>query len=155
MAGTVEITGGRELLAVAAELQRIPAATQVRLRTRMQPVAGAMKAAVQRNALSIPARGTSGTGLRRSIAGATRIQVTVTSREVTARVYVDPDAMPPGQATLPTVMEGPSWTHEVYGHPMRVIQFGHQYFKPAVASLMPTMRTAVDRAVDDAFRTIR
>jgi hypothetical protein len=151
----IGITGSKELEALAGRLTRAPAAIQAQLRARTRPVGEQMKTAVQRNALAIPVHGDAGSGLRRNIAGATRTRVLASPEMVTVRVWVDPAAMPAGQEKLPALMEGPGWTHQVFGNPdTKVFQQGHRYFKSAVDSLMPTMRLAVDRAITDVTRTI-
>jgi hypothetical protein len=147
------ITGAGDLRILATDLKQLPAKLQPKLRTRLSAAGEPMKTAVQRHALAIPATGPS-TGLRQQIAAATKIRTTVTSDTVKVRVWVDSSAMPPGQEALPALMENAGWKHPVFGRGS-VFQRGHAYFNPAVTPLLPSMHTAVERAVDEAIRTIR
>ena len=149
-----EITGAEALRAMSGELVRIPPRLRAQLRTRMQPPAAAMKTAVQRNALAIPARGDKHTGLRHALAAVTKVDTRVSSDEVTVRIWVDSASMPPGQGKLPALVESPGWTHPIYGHG-HAFQWGHPYFQRAIEPLLPTMRAAVDQAVNDATNGIR
>ena len=154
MTETFEITGGKELEALAGRLARVPAAARTQLRTRMHAVGAPMKSSVQTHALAIPVHGEAATGLRRSIAAATKVRTTVTPESVSVRVEVDPKAMPPGQEKLPALMESAGWTHEVFGRKDTVFQPGHAYFKPAVDPYLPIMQRAVESAITEATRTI-
>jgi len=118
MAARIEITGSQELRKFAAQLSQVPTVMRRQLQTRMRGAAEPMKAAVQRSALAIPARGP-GTGLRREIAAATRVRVTTTPTDVIVRIYIDPNAMPPGKEALPSLMEGPGWTTPSMGEGAR------------------------------------
>jgi hypothetical protein len=148
------ITGGKELEALAGRLAQVPAATRTRLRTRMRSAAQPMKTAVQRNAMSIPARGEKSTGLRQALARATKVRTTITPTAVVVRVEVDPSDMPLGQEKLPALMESSGWTHQVFGRKDTAFQRGHAYFIPAVNQNLLGMRAAVESAVADATRTI-
>ena len=154
MAETFEITGAGELQALAGRLKRVPVAARAQTAARMGAVGELMKTAVQANALAIPASGETATGLRQALAAATKVRTTVTPAAVSVHVAVDPTAMPQGQEKLPALMEGPGWTHQVFGNPWTAFQRGHPYFRRGVDPLLPLMRDAEIRAVDEATRTI-
>jgi len=107
-----------------------------------------MKKQVQSNALAIPSKGHGSTGLRASIAEATKVKVTAGARVSRVRLQVDAAKMPVGQGALPRLMEGErKWRHPVYGGPW-VPQDAHPYFAKAVAQHLPGVQAGVLKAVD-------
>lgn len=114
----------------------------------MQP----MRASAQDNARSIPAHGPKSTGLRASLAAATKTRVALGARVTRVRLITDGKLMPAGQASLPTLMEGKKrWRHPVpHGNSNTwVSQDAHPYMAPAVARHLPTVGRAVAAAVDE------
>jgi hypothetical protein len=142
---------------ISRDLRAAAPAMRRRLRTNITAAMKPMQQEAQRNAFNIPVKGPKSTGLRVAIMRATKIQINTGARVVRVRLKTDGKAMPEGQQSLATLMEGSNglkslkWRHPVYGpHDSKtwVGQSSHPYFAPAVLHNLP----GVDRAVDAALK---
>lgn len=89
-------------------------------------------------------------GLRRTIASATRLQVTAKG----IRIVVNSDRLPVDQRTLPRHLDSPKgWRHPVFGNwkggRKPVHQQGKPYFAVTIKKRAPQFRQAILRAIDE------
>lgn len=126
------------------------------LRGSVKPAIPAIRSAVK----STPSRGESRRrgrpGLRKSVAKATRLQVTGRNNFVGVTVRVDPKKMPAGMHNLPAYLEGAPpfqrWRSPIFGDTdLWKQQPAHPYFYRTMARYEP----AVQRAIADAADTIQ
>ena len=148
MAAEFEITGRRELEALARDLRDPLIVPEVR--ARFNVAARPMIADVERRALAIPSKGPKHTGLRAKIARAARATVTTTASTVGLRVFVDPDAMPANQRTMPAKMQAASFEHPVYGDRETWVtqRPRSRYFSAGRKARIAGARQAVEQAAD-------
>jgi hypothetical protein len=92
------------------------------------------------------------TGLRRTIAGATKLEITARG----VRIIVRKDALPPSQQSLPRHLDSvQGWRHPVFGNREAwVTQRGATWFASTIQRHAPEFRRAVLTAVDDIQRRI-
>jgi hypothetical protein len=145
--------GSRQLRDISRDLKvaASPKGLRGELRRNIAAAVQPMKQQVQRNAFAIPAAGSKQTGLRVAIMRATKIRISLTSRNVLVRLMVDASSMPAGQEQLPALMEGDGvkWRHPVYGNTETwVAQASHPYFRPAIPPHLPGVNAGVLAAVD-------
>lgn len=168
--------GAREYRDLAARLKKaarkdLRAALRKRITDAGRPVVDEVKAAVQ----NLPITGTRGggtkqrkghnvararateraknaarrrkAGLRRTIASATRLQVTARG----VRIVVNSGRLPESQRTLPRHLDSPKgWRHPVFGNKEHwVHQQGKPYFATTIKRRAPQFRQAVLKAMDE------
>lgn len=157
------ITGSRQMRDLAVDLARAGDAGKGlsrKLRRNITASTRPIKVEVQQNARAIPARGSASTGLRESLAKATRIKIAASRRNTTVQLIVDGKRMPAqvgdgpnsGQQKLPAYMEGTAkrWRHPVFGNRGTwVDQKAHPFVKPAVAKHLPDVQASVIAAVTE------
>lgn len=91
-------------------------------------------------------------GLRRAIAAATKLEITVNG----VRVVVRKNALPEDQQSLPRNLDkATGWRHPVFGNTDRwVSQRGGPWFAVTIHRSAPTFRRAIVQAMDDITRDI-
>lgn len=154
-----EVRGGADLARIARELRHVSNGREIRKRMvrEMRREAVPLVPMVRRAILAIPAKGEESSGLRARMAKATRLQVRTSGREAGVTIRVDGRKMPPGQGSLPALMEGSKrpWRHPVYGNRGNwVVQPSHPYFYRIVRPFGLRARKAVLRVVDSITRDI-
>jgi hypothetical protein len=95
--------------------------------------------------------------LRSYIRGAIKSRVAYTGRRIGARIFVDPQALPPSQRQLPKHVDNPrGWRHPVWGHRDRwVRQAGTPYFSGPIERRRSQIERDVQAEVDKVMRTLQ
>lgn len=92
-------------------------------------------------------------GLRRTVASATKLQITAKG----VRFIVDEDKMPPEQRGLPRALDlEKGWNHPVYGRSDRpkVHQAGGPWFKSTIQKHEQSFRQAIVQAMEEIKRDV-
>lgn len=152
------VTGSRQMRDLALDLARAGDSGRGlsrKLRRNITAATRPIKTDVQANARAIPAKGPAHTGLRESLAKATRISIKASRRATAVQLIVDGKRMPAGQQKqqkLPAYVEGTArrWRHPVWGNRAHwVAQAAHPFVKPAVAKHLPEVQASVIAAVTE------
>lgn len=95
--------------------------------------------------------GRRGSGLRQTIASATRMQITAKG----IRIVVNSSRLPENQRTLPRKLDSAKgWRHPTFGKSPWVNQKGKPYFGVTIKKHAPSVRRGVLKAMDDTRREI-
>jgi hypothetical protein len=156
--------GGASLETIARELAGM---TDTKVcgffRARLDPAARAVLPAVRASVMAIPTKGEvpyhQPPGLRARIAACAEVASGQEPRSAWVSIWMNPSRMPPGQMSLPQMMEGEKrFRHPVFGRRDNphdwVMQTPHPYFYQAAAALGPLAGQAVESALDDITRQI-
>ncbi|MFD9943196.1 hypothetical protein ACFWYW_14615 [Nonomuraea sp. NPDC059023] len=91
-------------------------------------------------------------GLRATVASAVRLKIRTgrTSRGTRVRIEVDSGRLPADQRNLPRHLDNPKgWRHPVFGNDeVWVAQFGRPWFASTIRRHLPTVRAAVQTALN-------
>lgn len=156
----ISIDGTAELRALKARLSAAARASGDRslgglLSRNLRAEAEPAKQAVRRGVLATRG-GSTGTGLRRRIAGRVQTRVRTTGAYTGVQVRIDARGMPSGQRALPARLDGEGrWRHPVYGNTrVWVSQRSDPYFDKALRPLMPKWQQAAQRAMQETAAAI-
>jgi hypothetical protein len=160
--GALQVYGTEKLARLGHDLRVIggPTARGLRshLRVGVKAAAIPLRNDVKRAALAIPARGPKTTGLRRTLAKATKLKVLASSRSAAVRIYVDPVTLkaagyPPSMATN-VEGNGKRWRHPVYARADEsrdewtwVAQHPTPFFFPTIRPKIAAVRAACVAAI--------
>jgi hypothetical protein len=154
-----------DLAALMRSLRRAENGRELRKQLR-RDLRGAAKPAIpaiRSKVKSLPSRGESKRRgrppLRRSVARATRLQMTARNNFVGVTVRVDPKKMPPGMHNLPAYLEGRDpfhrWRHPVFGDTDTwVQQRSRPYFYDTMRRFTPDAERAIAQAAESIQRQI-
>jgi hypothetical protein len=95
--------------------------------------------------------------LRTYIRSAIKSRVAYTGRRIGAKIFVDPQALPPSQRSLPKHVDSPrGWRHPVWGHRDRwTRQRGTPYFSGPIERHYKRVAADVQAEVDKVMRTLQ
>lgn len=96
-----------------------------------------------------------GSGLRRSIAAAIKVDIKTGSKTAAVRIMVDASKLPVDQRSLPAHLDDPKgWRHPTFGHKPWVAQHGRPWFEVTIRRHVGTVRTSILAAMDDLAREV-
>jgi len=148
---------GATLRTIARELRDMDDAKVTGLfRRRMEDAARPFPLRVRRAVLAIPVTGKKQTGLRARIALCAGTASWVRGRTASVAVEMNPRLMPPGEMSLPLMMEGAKrWRHPVFGDRENwVTEPPHPYFQVPVQPFGRAAGEALKAALEDITRQI-
>ncbi|MCT9932452.1 hypothetical protein N5079_19815 [Planotetraspora sp. A-T 1434] len=180
----VKVTGAHQLYELNRKLReankKLPAKLRKGIRDGAKPAVRATKAAV----LAIPVKNARGggrsqrqshhferskgkdeekrrtsarrrSGLRRTIAGAIKVQIRTGAKTAAVRILVDEKQLPPDQRTLPRHLDSPNgWRHPTFGRDPWTHQQGRPWFETTIRRHLAEVRSAVLKAMDEIANEI-
>jgi len=98
--------------------------------------------------------GASKTGLRMGIAAGIKVKV-MTGARAGVTIVASSSSMPAGKERLVRAWEGKKgWRHPVFGTDTWVVQHGHPYFAKPIFDRRNDVRAAVEKAMEEAARSL-
>lgn len=160
--GALQVYGTEKLARLGRDLRVIGGPTARGLRSHMRvgikAAAIPLRNDVKRAALAIPAKGPKTTGLRRTLARATKLKVLASSRNTVVRIFVDPKVLVAAgyPRSMATDMEGNGkrWRKPVYADASKSRdewtwrpQTSHPFFFPTIRPKIAAVRVATVAAI--------
>ena len=104
--------------------------------------------------LAVDSGGGSKTGLRMGIAAGIKVKV-MTGARAGVTIVASSSSMPAGKERLVRAWEGKKgWRHPVFGTDTWVVQHGHPYFAKPIFDRRNDVRAAVEKAMEEAARSL-
>jgi hypothetical protein len=180
----IRITGADQLARLSKELKTVDKKLPTKLRKAIRDGSKPAVAATKQAILALPVKGTRGgggtsrafhhferskakdedrrrlqaqrrSGLRKTIAGAIKLQIKTGSKTAAVRIVVDETQLPADQRTLPRHLDSAKgWRKPTFGHDPWTLQRGGPWFESTIRRHVVPVRAAILKAMDDLANEI-